>query len=62
MSPRTGRPIVGNRPKNKQLKFRVAETVIKRFEECVKATGRTKVGLFEEMVDELHEKVCKEKD
>ena len=61
MSPRTGRPIVGDEPKNKQIALRATETTVKKFDECSKATGKTKTTLLEEMVDELHKKVCNKK-
>lgn len=54
MSPRTGRPRLGEEPKNKQIAFRVTETTIKKFDECSKLTGRNKVDLFEEMVQKLY--------
>mgnify|MGYP001051401769 CR=1 FL=1 len=61
MSPRTGRPIAGDTPKNSQIGFRVAHRTIEKFEECKKISGKTKVELFEEMVDDLHDKLTKEK-
>lgn len=59
MTPRTGRPIVGEEPKNKQIALRATETTVRKFTECAKATGKTKTDLLEEMVNELHRKVCK---
>lgn len=59
MSPKTGRPIVGDEPKNKQVALRATETTVRKFTECANATGKTKTELLEEMVDELHKKVCK---
>lgn len=59
MSPRTGRPIVGEEPKNKQIALRATETTVRKFDECAKATRKTKTDLLEQMVDELHKKVCK---
>lgn len=61
MSPKTGRPIVGAEPKNKQIALRATETTVRKFNECSIATGKTKTDLLEEMVDKLHDKVCKEK-
>lgn len=58
MSPKTGRPIVGDEPKNKQVALRATETTVRKFTECANATGKTKTELLEEMVDELHKKVC----
>lgn len=54
MSPKTGRPIVGNEPKNKQIALRATETTVKKFDECAKITGRTKTDLLEDMVNDLH--------
>ena len=54
MSPRTGRPIVGTEPKNKQIALRATETTVRKFDECSKIT---KTDLLEEMVNELHERL-----
>lgn len=54
MSPRTGRPIAGPEPKNKQIALRATETTVKKFQECSEMTGKTKTELLEEMVDRLH--------
>lgn len=62
MSPRTGRPVVGDEPKNKQIALRVTATTVRKFAECAEAVGKTKTNLLEEMVEELHKKVCKEKE
>lgn len=59
MSPRTGRPIVGEEPKDERISLRATKTTVRKFEECAKAVGRTKTELFERMVDDLHKKVCK---
>ena len=59
MSPRTGRPIVGDEPKNKQIAVRTTETIVKMFSECAEATGKTKTELLEGWIRELHQKVCK---
>ena len=59
MSPRTGRPIVGESPKSYQIGFRVAQQTVEKFEECKRISGKTKVELFEEMVDDLHNKLTK---
>lgn len=61
MSPRTGRPIVGNEPKSKQIALRATETTVKKFSECSEITGKTKTDLLEEMVNDLHEKLTKKK-
>lgn len=57
MSPRTGRPIVGSEPKNKQIALRATETTVKKFSECSKMTGKTKTDLLEEMVNELYDRL-----
>lgn len=59
MSPRTGRPIIGKEPKNKQIALRITETTRKKFQECSEITGKTKTNLLEEMVDELHDRLTK---
>ncbi len=59
MSPRTGRPIVGTEPKNKQIALRATKTTVQKFNECAELTGKTKTDLLEEMVDELHDRLTK---
>ena len=54
MSPKTGRPIVGKEPKNKQIALRATESTVRKFQECSDITGRTKTDLLEEMVENLH--------
>lgn len=61
MSPRTGRPIVGNEPKNKQIALRATETTVKKFSECSKITGKTKTDLLEEMADNLYDELTAKK-
>lgn len=59
MAPRTGRPIVGDEAKDQRISLRATETTVRKLDECAKATQKTKTDLLEEMVDELHKKVCK---
>ena len=59
MSPRTGRPVVGSEPKNKQIALRATETTVKKFTECSEITGKTKTELLEEMVNELYDSLTK---
>lgn len=61
MSPRTGRPIMGNEAKNKQIALRVTETTRRKFQECSDITGKTKTNLLEEMVDELYDRLMTKK-
>lgn len=59
MSPKTGRPIVGNEPKNKQIALRTTESTVRKFQECAEITGKTKTDLLESMVNDLYEKLTK---
>ncbi len=59
MTPRTGRPIVGKEPKNKQIALRATETTVKKLQECADITGKTKTDLLEEMVSTLHDRLTK---
>ncbi len=61
MSPRTGRPIVGNEPKNKQIALRVTETTVRKFDECSVITGKTKTELLENWIDVLHDSLMQKK-
>lgn len=57
--PRTGRPIVGDEPKDKQIALRATATTVRKFTECSQITGKTKTDLLEEMVNELHDSLTK---
>lgn len=59
MSPRTGRPIIGEKPKNKQIGVRVSEETVMKFQKCSELTGKTKVTLLEEMIDNLYDRLTK---
>lgn len=59
LNPKKGRPIVGDEPKDKSISLRATQTTVKKFSECAEATGKTKTDLLEQMVDDLHKKVCK---
>lgn len=59
MSPRTGRPIIGNEPKNQQIALRVTATTKRKFQECSEISGKTQTNLLEEMVDDLHDRLTK---
>lgn len=59
MSPRTGRPIVGSEPKKTRVSLRVTETTSKKFQECAEIEQKTQVALFEEMVNDLYNRVKK---
>ncbi len=61
MSPRTGRPIVGDEPKNKQVALRVTETTARKFDECSVITGKTKTELLENWIDVLHDSLMQKK-
>ena len=61
MSPRTGRPISGDEPKNKQIALRATETTVRKFQECSEITGKTKTDLLEEMIDDLHNRLTNKK-
>lgn len=60
MSPRTGRPIVGEEPKNRRLALRTTETTMKKLRECSEKTGKTQTELLEYMVDRLHRELIGE--
>lgn len=59
MSPRTGRPIVGDEPKNKRVSLRATETTVKKFQECCDIMQKTQTELLEDMVNDLHDKLIK---
>lgn len=59
MAPRTGRPTIGETRKDAQIGFRVSQETVERFEECSRLSGKSKVDLFEEMVNNLYERLSK---
>ena len=59
MTPRTGRPIVGSEPKNKQIALRATESTVKKFQKCAEMTGKTKTDLLENMINDLYERLTK---
>lgn len=61
MSPRTGRPIVDDEPKDKQIALRAKASTVRKFQECSDLTGKTKTELLENMVNQLHEKLTADK-
>ena len=61
MSPRTGRPIIGDKPKNKQIGVRVSEETVFKFQKCSEISGKSKVTLLEEMIDSLYDRLISEK-
>ncbi len=46
MSPRTGRPIIGEKRKDKQIGVRVSEETVEKFQKCSELTGKSKVSLL----------------
>lgn len=61
MSPRTGRPIVGEEPKSKRISLRATETTVKKFQECSEMSGKTQTDLLEQMVNNLHNELKQKK-
>lgn len=61
MSPRTGRPIIGEEPKKTRVSMRVTKSTAEKFQECAEIKQKTQVSLFEEMVDNLHNRLKKKK-
>ena len=59
MSPKTGRPIIGETKKSSQIAFRVTKETVDKFNECQQLSGKSKIQLFEEMLDDLHDKLTK---
>lgn len=54
-----GRPIIGEQPKNKRVSLRVTANTAKKFQECAEIKKKSQVTLFEEMVDDLHNRLKK---
>ena len=57
--PRTGRPIVGSEPKNKQIGLRATESTIQKLEECSRITNKTKTDLLAELIGKLYDDLTK---
>lgn len=60
MSPRTGRPIVGDEPRDKRVSLRATTTTVKKFKECSDISKKSQTDLLEEMVNDLHDRLTKE--
>jgi hypothetical protein len=60
LSPRTGRPIVGNEPRDKRVSLRATETTVNKFKECSDISKKSQTDLLEEMVNDLHNRLTKE--
>lgn len=61
MSPRTGRPIVGEEPKKTRISLRVTKTTAEKFQKCAEIEEKAQVALFEEMVDNLYNRLIEKK-
>lgn len=61
MSPRTGRPRLGETAKDNRIGFRVSEETIQKFDACSKLSGKSKIELFETMVNDLYQKLTAKK-
>lgn len=61
MSPRTGRPIVGDEPKDRRLALRATETTLQKLKKCAEFSGKTQTELLEEMVNRLYDETVKQK-
>ena len=59
MTPRKGRPIVGDEPKDKQIALRAKASTVEKFDVCARLTGKTKTDLLEEMVSTLYDDLTK---
>lgn len=59
MSPRMGRPIAGDEPKNMQIALRAKPSTVYKLKECAEITGKTRTELLEEMVNRLHSELTK---
>ena len=59
MSPRTGRPVVGGEPEDKQIALGATVTTVRKFTECSEVSGAAKTDLLEKMVNELHKNLTK---
>lgn len=60
--PRSGRPVMGETRKDAQIGFRVRKDIVERFEACSRLSGKSKVDLFEEMVNDLYERLSNKKE
>ncbi len=61
MSPRTGRPITGDEPKDKRIALRATAKTVERLRKCSEMTGKTQTVLLEEMVNHLYCELMDEK-
>ncbi len=59
MPKKMGRPISGEEPKDKRISMRVSSSTVDKLEKCSEISGKTKVSLIEEMIDDLHDRLTK---
>lgn len=57
MPAKMGRPLKGETPKSAQVGFRVSPETAERFDECRRLSGKSKVELFEQMVNDLYQRL-----
>lgn len=62
LSPRTGRPIVGEAPRDNMIGLRVTATTVDKLNICAKITGKTKTALIEKMIDALYDELMENKE
>lgn len=62
MSPKMGRPISGNEPKDKRISLRATATTVRKFQECSEITNKNRTDLLEQMVDGLHDRLTKKEE
>nr|DAG39675.1 MAG TPA: NikA, BACTERIAL CONJUGATION, RELAXASE, DNA [Bacteriophage sp.] len=61
MSPKTGRPLVGDLPKDRRIALRATAETQRKLQECAVATGKTQTDLLEEMVNRLYKETVNKK-
>jgi len=61
MSPRTGRPPIGDSSKDKQYRLRMSKEELQRLDYCVEVLGLTKAEVIRQGIDEMYEKAQKKR-
>lgn len=62
MSPRTGRPPDGEKPRAKRYVLRMADDEIERLEYCCKVLGLTKAEVLRRGIDKVFEEAQKKSE
>lgn len=62
MSPKTGRPPIGDSSKDRGYRIRMSDEELKKLDYCAKVLGLSKAEVIRRGIDEMYEKAQKVKE